>query len=48
MGDAAGLVDGLAALASDPGEWAERSERGRARAALFTWEAAARAVAGTR
>lgn len=46
MGDVAGLADGLAALASDPGEWAERSERGRARAELFTWDAAARAVAG--
>lgn len=46
MGDVASLVDGICDLASDPGLWRERSEAGRARASEFTWDAAARAVAG--
>lgn len=46
MADAAGLVDGICALATDPGLWRERSQAGRARASEFTWAAAARAVAG--
>ncbi len=43
-GDAAGLAAALARLLQEPGLAAELRETGRARAARFTWDAAARAL----
>lgn len=44
--DASGLADRLAALALDPGLRRDRTERGRRRAAEFSWARSARAHAG--
>jgi glycosyltransferase involved in cell wall biosynthesis len=44
IGDDAALAEALAAVAGDPALARRMSERGRARAAAFTWDAAARAT----